>query len=552
MLKTNRLIPTVAVALSALLGVAEAAYAECVSKDKVTEVRTLGGARTRFSPKPATTLDELKSQFVTYRADLEKVLSEAGWSGSADDLFAAVANAQPGDGVVEAREVRPGEAFPWMAFRKGSKPTCVQNLRWAGKESFPAWQIKFESGDSIYTFVVPQVCLNLTYAGSVPAPRPEPPTCSLTAKQESCEPRRVALSASGSYQSIRLTEVSTPSGPGDAAGVPSPGAGSWVYSPSGDGSYGFTAEVTSAEGLTGTCTARIDVTCPDPVCRLDGSYDPETGRIDLSSAGSQGDTDITGFTLPDGSAGSVGALIPGDGGWSYDTSATLPRRAGTYTYTFSAETTLSGETDSCDASVTVEVPRMSGWIVRGWGGPIDAKGDSVQTLGFRDSNNFNNEHRTFSLGSGSGYGLDVEYRINRRIGVDFGVLLGDLDAQFMFDLDDQWETDDGDVGITMPFVGLNFHLTPDHRVDLWAGPFVGFLSYDDESFTAIGVTIRRDFDSETNVGLAVGIDVPFQKDGSWAFTAAARYMQATADDPGSATRLDVDPLIATAGIAYRF
>jgi opacity protein-like surface antigen len=59
----------------------------------------------------------------------------------------------------------------------------LRNVRWAGRDSFAAWQFKVTVGGYIYSFIVPKVCGNFSLVSRVAAPvptapeppRPEPP-----------------------------------------------------------------------------------------------------------------------------------------------------------------------------------------------------------------------------------------------------------------------------------------------------------------------------------------------------------------------------------------
>lgn len=566
---------------------------EIAAQESATRIRALGGARTRFSPKPAATLGELQNQFVTYRADLESVLTQAGWDGDAEALFAAVRDAEEGGEAVRARAVAPGTGLEWMAYRKGGKPAVKRNVVWAGKTPFPAWEVRVESRGRIDTFIVPHACLNLALAGSEAAPPPPPPpSCSLRAELRSCEPREVHISASGDFDDIR---IDSPSG-----AVPT-GDNEWTLRPTADGSVRVTATASkSGDARTGSCSTEVSVDCPDPRCSIDVTYDDSSRLILVDGSDSAGALAITGLTLPDGSAGDVGALVAqGEAQWSYDPAATLLKKKGDYTYSFAAEARLSGDLATCENAVTVrrssrfaapyavapaapatpgspgkagtparamtpteerEAARAGGmaakggaaagaWLVRGYFAKFDVDDSSTTRLVLPDGA----QNRTdFMMSSAKGFGADAEYLLSDRIGIDFGILVGDIDSLWKVDFIEDWAMQNKDVGFTMFSAGVNFHLSPSSRADVFAGPFVALVDYSSETFRALGQTLDADLEQDTALGAQLGVDFPFRAGGPWAVTGSLRYLPTSTRIKGTDYKLDVDPLMTVIGISYSF
>jgi len=79
--------------------------------------------------------------------------------------------------------IAPGSRFLFMGLKRGGAPAVLRNVRWAGRDSFDAWQFKLTVGGYIYSFIVPKVCGNFSLVSRVAAPvptapeppRPEPP-----------------------------------------------------------------------------------------------------------------------------------------------------------------------------------------------------------------------------------------------------------------------------------------------------------------------------------------------------------------------------------------
>ena len=49
-----------------------------------------------------------------------------------------------------------------------------------------------------------------------------------------------------------------------------------------------------------------------------------------------------------------------------------------------------------------------------------------------------------------------------------------------------------------------------------------------------------------------GIDRPLKQKGGWSFTAELRYLLTIMESEGASEDLDLDPVIPSIGIAYRF
>lgn len=108
----------------------------------------------------------------------------------------------------------------------------------------------------------------------------------------------------------------------------------------------------------------------------------------------------------------------------------------------------------------------------------------------------------------------------------------------------------GEIDVTPLLVGANFHVTSGRSVDLYMGPFVGYVMYGDLDIQGEKI----DMDDNVAYGLVVGIDVPFGK-GRWVFNGAARYMKTEAEPNESgpdAMALTVDPFVLQVGVGYRF
>jgi len=163
--------------------------------------------------------------------------------------------------------------------------------------------------------------------------------------------------------------------------------------------------------------------------------------------------------------------------------------------------------------------------------------------------------QSVTLDDGSGFGLALEYRATRRLGIEALALFADLDVDVrLHPLDPPGPdaTETRQVSSDLFGVGLNLHLTPGRWIDVYVGPLVARVRYGDLRSHAGGFGYAADFDDDTALGITLGADLPLGRSGAWAVTAALRQLWSTAAVTGTNNEVDVDPLIASAGFAYRW
>lgn len=558
-------------AVAVALFVADTAVAaegeNCQGGDRVVPVTVFGRPQTTFSREPAATEEDLQRLFVKYEADLRKVLELADWEGDPEALFAAVKA-----GGAEERSMPPGTEFGWMAFRKNGEPACVKNIMWKGAAPFPAWSISFESEGYSYELVVPKTCLNLSLIkGARRVLVQKPPTCELSASFDR-EADAITIKGSTDGAAVEITSIREPNGSGDLAKLTSAGEGMWTYQPRDDGRYSFSANARHGSGSLNTdCSATVEVERAKPAFACTATFDSATGAIMVDTSASDGDVKLTGLALPEGGSADVSAL--GDAG--FDVADSLPGKPGDYTYTFSGVAMKNGFEDAGSCSVTVTragrgalggagagasaldaggsstVGSAQGgpWIFRFFGAGANASGDTIMNGPVRENPDdllspFITTKRT--IGDGSGLGLAIERLFGPRLGLEFEALFIDLDGNRIFDRGDEWTMTNPGVGFDGLGVGLNYHLTPDKKYDVFVGPFVTNISYDDDGFNAG----ESGFSSELGVGAKLGADFYFGWKSPWALSTSIRYIAVGAGDGDNS--FDVDPLVGTIGFGYTF
>lgn len=127
----------------------------------------LGNPATRFAPS-LTTPDDLRALFRNekLRPDFAAILSQWGWQGQLDDLFAAAATAEISDISIPV-----GTTMPFMSSRENGRPICLRNVLWAGREPAPAYAFHFTSAGRRYRCMTPKACSNFFLEDLGPEPK---------------------------------------------------------------------------------------------------------------------------------------------------------------------------------------------------------------------------------------------------------------------------------------------------------------------------------------------------------------------------------------------
>ena len=166
-------------------------------------------------------------------------------------------------------------------------------------------------------------------------------------------------------------------------------------------------------------------------------------------------------------------------------------------------------------------------------------------------------NRYVDLDVGAGLGFNAEYRFTPRLGIDLGILSGAaIDIETVGPWPGTgWVSHDA-VTFTPLTAGLDIHLTPDARVDLYACPMVALVHYGGLAVRngPGGVRTHWDFDQDLAVGATLGLGVPFAHN-RWSFQSSLTYLESSLDgSSNSGLRLDrsYDSTIFGFGFGYRF
>lgn len=207
----------------------------------------------------------------------------------------------------------------------------------------------------------------------------------------------------------------------------------------------------------------------------------------------------------------------------------------------------------------------SGWTIRGAGVWVDPD------FSFRDVNG--GAVITLEADDAIGLGASAEYRFNDRFGLELGLLWAEPEVELQIEgldfgpfpfplpiplppLPDSFVAR-GDLRFTPLTAGLNYHLTPLQRVDVYFGPRIAYALYGDLELAAtlfgVSSTDGIPTDDELGYGAGIGVDVEFG-DGRWALHAAADRLDLdlTLGEGGGSASFDFDPTMVRAGLAYTF
>jgi opacity protein-like surface antigen len=171
------------------------------------------------------------------------------------------------------------------------------------------------------------------------------------------------------------------------------------------------------------------------------------------------------------------------------------------------------------------------------------------------------------LTSRSDYGIDVgaalaingEYRFNRRLGLDLGAFGGggvDVTGRRSWIGWSEHNVYDT-VSLSGLTAGLDVHLTPDSRVDLYICPMVAIMEFGSLAFETgpSGLRSGIDFDADLAVGASLGLGVPFGDRSSWSFNAQLTHLESTlngGDHTGLRIDQDYNATMFGVGFGYRF
>lgn len=156
-MKITRMIPVLATSFGLVLALSS----PVVSAQEYKKITRLGTSQAVCSGG-VQTVQELQQFFADNPTVVRKILADSGWSGSADDLLAAVAA-----GDVSERSYPVGTKLAWMGAKVKGDYVANPFREWAGSQSFPAFQVDVSTDCQVYQIAIPKECCNVSLVSVV-------------------------------------------------------------------------------------------------------------------------------------------------------------------------------------------------------------------------------------------------------------------------------------------------------------------------------------------------------------------------------------------------
>lgn len=157
-MKASKLLPLFAT-FAGLLLATSSQFASAQQYKKVTRL----GTSQAVCPGGVQTAADLQAFFANNPNAIRKILANSGWSGSAEELLAAVAR-----GDMTERAYPVGTEMAWMGFKRDGNYIADPYRVWAGSKSFEAFQVNVASGCQVYQIAIPKDCCNISLIDVTP------------------------------------------------------------------------------------------------------------------------------------------------------------------------------------------------------------------------------------------------------------------------------------------------------------------------------------------------------------------------------------------------
>ncbi len=193
------------------------------------------------------------------------------------------------------------------------------------------------------------------------------------------------------------------------------------------------------------------------------------------------------------------------------------------------------------------------WIVRGGGAYVATASDemvSIVTL----PPPLTQERTTVGVSDGPGFNIGLEYLLTQRVGLEIAYISASHDADVVITNDLGTFTATDSLGLRTFTFGANYHFPAKGRF-LWSvGGFLAETFSDDVvvNFPALGRTETLRFDQDYGLGLKAGMDFPFAPGSPWTFSVEGRYMFMILESEAGSSDLDLNPIVLSLSVGYRF
>ena len=153
----------------------------------------------------------------------------------------------------------------------------------------------------------------------------------------------------------------------------------------------------------------------------------------------------------------------------------------------------------------------------------------------------------------AGFGIELERRWTRRLSLAAGIFFVDLDTALFVAGEGSGLGASRRFGVYAPYLGADWHFSTDSNFDLFLGAYVAQLNFEDVAFfkgTSDQIVLR--YDDDFGFGLRFGVNWSQRQGSPWSLRAEARYLAVLLESEIAGEDLSLDPLVLTAGIAYRW
>jgi outer membrane protein W len=153
-----------------------------------------------------------------------------------------------------------------------------------------------------------------------------------------------------------------------------------------------------------------------------------------------------------------------------------------------------------------------------------------------------------------GFGISIEYLWSERIGIEGAAFLSSHDSDMLISNDLGTFAATDSTRFRTFTLGANYHLQTEGRAQWSLGGFVPLMFADGTNhvFPGLNRTEGRAYDQDYGLGVKGGMDWSFAPDSPWMLTIEGRYMFLLIMESETAGDVDVDPLVLSIGIGYRF
>ncbi len=195
----------------------------------------------------------------------------------------------------------------------------------------------------------------------------------------------------------------------------------------------------------------------------------------------------------------------------------------------------------------------SKWVVRGLGSYSGTRSDSSPVITTLPPP-LGVESISQSVAGGPGFGFGVEYRWNERFGIEAAVFLTSHDVDMVISNDLGTFTATDSTSFRTFTFGANYYFETQGRIQWSLGGFVPLMFADSTHhlFPDLNRTEGRTYDQDYGAGIKGGMHWSFAPGNPWTLSIEGRYLFLLTMESESTGDIDVDPVVLSIGIGYRF